>query len=237
MFVCAWPTWWLLGRPATYAVVTVVLFVGLVLVVFARLPAGHPGPGIGAANRVTLFRAALALPVLALSVVALAPHVVDAAGTRAVMADGVAWWVIVVSTIAMVLDGLDGRVARRTQTTSDFGARFDMEFDAALIMALSVLVWVAGKAGPWVLAIGLMRYVFVAAGFAVPALTGALPERFRRKVVCVVQGVVLLVALGPIIPRPMAVGVAAAGLAMLTWSFAVDVVWLLRAGRTTDATG
>ena len=208
------------------------LFLGAALAILTRLPEAHPGPGIGAANRVTLFRAALALPVLALGIVVLLP------GVRAsVVSDGVAWWVIVVSTVAMVLDGLDGRVARRTDTASDFGARFDMELDAALIMALSVLVWVAGRAGAWVLAIGLMRYVFVAAGFAVPALTGRLPESFRRKVVCVVQGVVLLVALGPIIPQPMAVAVAAAGLVMLTWSFAVDVVWLLRADRAVSATG
>ena len=153
-------------------------------------------------------------------------------------AGAVTWWALAgLAGLALLFDGVDGFVARRFGCCSAFGARFDMEFDAALIMALSVLVWVAAKAGSWVLAIGLMRYVFVAVGFAVPALTGALPESFRRKVVCVVQGVVLLVALGPIIPRPMAVGVAAAGLAMLTWSFAVDVVRLLRAGRTADATG
>jgi hypothetical protein len=45
--------------------------------------------------------------------------------------------------------------------------------------------------------------------------------------VCVVQGVVLLVALGPIIPLWLAVAVCAAGLAALTWSFALDVRWVL----------
>jgi hypothetical protein len=44
----------------------------------------------------------------------------------------------------------------------------------------------------------------------------------------VVQGVVLLVALGPIIPDGMAVAVTALGLASLAWSFAVDVRWALR---------
>jgi hypothetical protein len=76
-----------------------------------------------------------------------------------------------------------------------------------------------------------MRYAFVAAAWVVPALTGDLPESLRRKVVCVVQGVVLLVALGPIIPGPMAAFVAATGLVTLTYSFAVDVLWLLRVRR------
>jgi len=214
----AGPTWWLLGRPASFPATVAVLYATLAVVVLRGLPSDTPGPGIGAANRVTLLRAALALPVGAL---ALFPVALDAAG---------AWWVIVLSTVAMVLDGVDGRIARKTGTESSFGARFDMELDAALILALCVLVWASGKVGAWVLAIGAMRYVFVAAGWFVPALNGALPESFRRKVVCVVQGVVLLVALGPIIPIPVAVFVSAFGLVALIYSFAVDVVWLLRVG-------
>jgi hypothetical protein len=47
--------------------------------------------------------------------------------------------------------------------------------------------------------------------------------------VCVVQGVVLLVALGPIIPGWVAVVACAVALVALGWSFAVDVRWALRA--------
>jgi phosphatidylglycerophosphate synthase len=221
------PTWWLLGRPASYLLLVAGLYAALAATILRRLPTDHPGPGVGAANRVTLLRAALALPVMALAIAA--PPSAGALPVAAV------WWVIVVSTLAMLLDGLDGRIARSTGTTTDFGARFDMELDAALIMALSVLVWTSGRAGAWVLLVGLMRYLFVAAGFVVPALNGTLPESFRRKVVCVVQGVVLLVALGPVVPRTMAATVAAAGLVALTWSFAVDVAWLLRAAGQTEA--
>src|SRR5437764_10483811 len=64
-----------------------------------------------------------------------------------------------------VLDGVDGWVARRTGTSSAFGARFDMEVDASLIMVLAVLGWMYGKAGVWVIASGLLRYLFVAAGW------------------------------------------------------------------------
>ena len=49
--------------------------------------------------------------------------------------------------------------------TSAFGARFDMEVDALLIQVLAVLAWQWDKAGPWVLMSGLLRYVFVAAGW------------------------------------------------------------------------
>jgi phosphatidylglycerophosphate synthase len=208
-------TWWLLGLPASYALIGTAFYLGLAGTVLWTAPGTLPGPGMGPANRVTLGRAALAVPVLALSV---QPGTLSAVGY---------WWIIALSTVVLVLDGFDGRVARRTGTETPFGARFDMELDAALIMALALLAWRSDKVGAWVLGIGLMRYLFVAAGGIWPALTAELPESQRRKVVCVVQGVVLLVALGPIIPAPVAAAVAASGLAMLGYSFAVDVRWAL----------
>jgi phosphatidylglycerophosphate synthase len=211
-------TWWLLGLPASYVLIGLGWYVGLAGLVLRTFPRGAPGPGMGPANRVTLVRAALAMPVLALAV---HPEALGVAGR---------WWVILVSTLVLILDGVDGRIARRTGTQTDFGARFDMELDAALIMALSVLVWRGGRIGSWVLLIGLMRYAFVAASWIWPVLGAELPPSRRRKVVCVVQGVVLLVALGPIIPDAMAVAVSAAGLAMLAYSFGVDVRWALMNG-------
>jgi hypothetical protein len=76
-----------------------------------------------------------------------------------------------------------------------------------------------------------MRYAFVAASWIQPALARELPPSFRRKLVCVAQGVVLLVALGPIVSGPLVVAACVAGLAVLTYSFAVDVRWALRAGE------
>jgi phosphatidylglycerophosphate synthase len=218
-------TWWLLRLPASYVLVGLAVYGCLAALVARGLPADDTGPGIGAANRVTLGRASLAVPVIALAVSDVLPRT-----------DAAAWWIIVVSTVVMVLDGLDGAVARRTGSGSRFGARFDMELDAALIMALSVLAWRVERAGPWVLLVGLMRYGFVAAGWIWPALAADLPPSMRRKVVCVVQGVVLLVALGPIIPAPVALGALVAGLAALTYSFAADVRWALTAARAARNT-
>jgi phosphatidylglycerophosphate synthase len=210
-------TWRLTGSSASYPFLVVGIWVTLAGVVALRLPSNAPGPGMGAANRVTLFRGAMAVAVFALAV-------------QLVALDGLgAWWVIVLSTVILVLDGIDGRIARRTGTETAFGARFDMEVDAALIMALSVLVWAHGRVGAWVLLVGAMRYLFVAASLVWPALAAELPPSRRRKVVCVVQGVVLLVALGPVVPGWLAVGACAGGLAMLTYSFAVDVRWAFTA--------
>ena len=210
-------TWRVLGLHASYVPIAAALCVGMGSIMAWGLTDDMRAHGLGPANRVTLGRAVLAMPVLA---AALQPGALDEAAR---------WWIIGVGTAVMLLDGLDGLVARRTHTQSSFGARFDMELDAALMMALSLLVWRDGRVGAWVLLIGLMRYGFVAASRFWPALARELPPSFRRKVVCVVQGVVLLVALGPIVPGPAAVLACAVALVALAWSFAVDVRWALRA--------
>jgi phosphatidylglycerophosphate synthase len=208
-------TWWLLGLAASFVWVAGGLYLSMCFLILSQVREELPGPGLGPANRVTVGRAVLAIPVLALS---LFPGPLTATG---------AWWVIVVSTAVLILDGVDGRVARRTGSESAFGARFDMELDAALIIALSVLVWSNGRAGAWVLLIGLMRYIFVLASWVVPSLSRELPKSRRRQTVCVVQGIALLVALGPIIPAPIALLVVAVSLGLLLYSFAVDVRLLL----------
>jgi phosphatidylglycerophosphate synthase len=212
-------TWWLLGLTASYVLLALAVYTGLAAWLLWALPGDLRGPGLGPANRVTLARAALAVPIFALAL-----H-------SGPIGDPLAWLTILVSTAVMVADGFDGYVARRTGSGSRFGARFDMELDAALLMALSVLVWRDARVGPWVLLIGLMRYAFVAASWIWPELAADLPPSQRRKVVCVIQGVALLVALGPVIPRGVAVVVAAVGLAALVYSFAADVRWTLAAGR------
>ncbi|MGB1778144.1 MAG: CDP-alcohol phosphatidyltransferase family protein [Longimicrobiales bacterium] len=213
-------TWSVLGLPATYMAAVGALYAATGALILATLPEGLPGPGLGPANRVTMLRT-----VATLSLAALISYA-DGLGTTG------RWWVVGVGTAIMLLDGVDGWVARRTGTSSSFGALFDMETDAFLMLVLSTMVWAEGRAGVWVLLIGAMRYLFVAAGFVLPALRGELFPSFRRKLVCVIQGIALLVALGPIIPAPAAVGVSALALAMLTWSFGIDTVWLLRP-RTT----
>ena len=149
----------------------------------------------------------------------------------------VAWTAVVVSTIAALLDIADGWVARRTGTATAFGARFDMEVDAVLIMVLAALAWAWGKAGAWVLMSGLLRYGFVAGGWLLPWLRSPLPPSLRRKTICVVQIVALIVVLGPIVTPPLSTLVAAAGLMILGYSFVVDTLWLWRDFTRTRARG
>jgi phosphatidylglycerophosphate synthase len=140
-----------------------------------------------------------------------------------------AWCVVVLATCAAVLDAVDGPLARAEGLSSPFGARFDMETDAFLIMVLCALIVQFDKAGLWVLAAGLLRYAFVGAAWVWPWLAQPLPPSLRRKTVCVVQVASLIVCLGPVIPVTVSTLIAAASLLALGASFAVDVAWLARA--------
>lgn len=201
---------YLLKVLATYALGAALVWRGL-----AR--GAHPHARFGAANRITLGRlAGMAL-------------VAGLVGDSLPLAQGAAGWALIVFTTCIaVIDALDGHLARRQGLASPFGARFDMETDAAFVLVLSALVWQAGQAGPWVLAAGLMRYAFVAAAVAWPWLNGPLPPAKRRQTICVVQITALIVCLGPIVPPPLATAIAAISLLLLTASFAVDVRYLAR---------
>jgi phosphatidylglycerophosphate synthase len=137
---------------------------------------------------------------------------------------------VALAAVALVLDAVDGKVARRTGTVSPVGARFDMEVDAFLVLVLSVHV--AGILGPWVLAIGAMRYVYVAAGWVLPWLRGPVPPSYIAKTVAAVQGVVLAVVSAQLLPNAVAVVLVAAALVLLAWSFGRSVLLLWKAART-----
>jgi phosphatidylglycerophosphate synthase len=166
----------------------------------------------GAANAVTLMRGALTMLLFA------------ALGTG----PRVAWVAVAVALVTLLLDGVDGRLARRRGEATAFGARFDMETDALAILALAVLAWQFGKAGHWIVLAGGLRYAFVLAAFALPWLARPLPPSRRRQAVCVLQIATLIACVSPLFVPPWSAAIGLLGLAALIGSFAVDVAWLAR---------
>ena len=186
-----------------------------------RALSNHPHARFGPANRVTLAR---------LGAMALMASLVGEVFPRAPLdaMPAAAWWLVVAATLTALLDAVDGALARRSGLASAFGARFDMETDAAFTLVLCALVVQAGQAGVWILASGLMRYAFVTAALVWPWLNGPLLPSKRRQTVCVVQIATLIVCLGPPVPPLLASALAAISLALLTLSFATDVRTLAR---------
>jgi phosphatidylglycerophosphate synthase len=196
-----------------YPIKALAVYATIMLVVIVKR-GDHPFRRFGPANQVTSIRALLVALI---------------AGLIGESADpSLAWTAIAGAASATVLDGLDGWLARRTRMESGFGARFDMEMDALLIQALAILVWQFGKAGPWIVAAGLLRYAFVGAGWVLPWMRQPLPTTVRGKLICVVQIAGLGLALLPGIAPPASSTIAAISFAALCWSFFIDTLWLYR---------
>jgi phosphatidylglycerophosphate synthase len=186
--------------------------VGLLSRGLERSGAASPGP----ADLVTLARS-----VLVGGIVALVVHsFVGPVSVRALTA---------LAVVALVLDAVDGRVARYTRTVSAVGARFDMEVDSVLVLLLSV--YVARSLGVWVLVIGSVRYLHWIAGRALPWLRGPVPPRYWCKVVAAVQGIVLTAVAAGVLPGAVAVLALLVVAALLAESFGREAWWLWRRDR------
>jgi len=205
--------WWLDLSPL-FVLKSGGLFLITVAVAAGQVQSHHPFRHFGGANLITTIRLGLVALVAAMLGEAYSP--------------ALAWTATALTVVVTVLDGVDGAIARRSSLASTFGARFDMETDALLLLLLSALAWRWDRAGAWVLACGLMRYGFVAAGWVWRWLDAPLPPSQRRKTVCVVQIVTLGVIVAPVVPGWLSVAGAAVTLGLLAWSFGVDVVWLAR---------
>ena len=171
------------------------------------------GDRLGPASWVTLARASLAVGVAALA-------------ADSFTHDTPVALLVTLAAVALVLDAVDGWLARRTGEVTELGARFDGEVDAFLILALSV--YVAPECGWWVLAIGGARYLFLAGEWLLPWMRAPLPPRRWRKLVAATQGIVLTVAAAAVLPLALTQALLLAALALLTASMVECTWWLWR---------
>jgi phosphatidylglycerophosphate synthase len=187
-------------------------------VVLAGALANHGRQGLGPADHVTVTRGTLACVVAALT-------------TDTAISSAPTTPLVLLASLALTLDAVDGRVARRTRTASALGARMDLEVDAFLILVLSVAA--AAVLGWWVLAIGAFRYVFAVATWVAPWLGGAVAPQYWRKAVAALQGIVLTLATAQLLPPATAAATVVVALVLLAWSFGTQgaELWRVRSSR------
>jgi phosphatidylglycerophosphate synthase len=126
--------------------------------------------------------------------------------------------------VVLVLDGVDGWLARRFRTSSDFGARFDTEVDAFLVLTGCVSLFVLRGFAWWVLIGGALRYLTVLLLGALPARRGEPPrsEWGRRAYVFAAGGIVAAHCL----PLPAATLAAASSTIALAVSFSASLLFV-----------
>jgi phosphatidylglycerophosphate synthase len=161
------------------------------------------GRGFGVANVITAARVALAL--------ALPCFGIGAAGAALL-------------ALILVLDGVDGVVARRRGEASSFGAMFDMESDAWTVAVAGLLTGVAGE--PVLVLPGVLRYLYVIAIGNLPGSRGEAPRNVFARWAFVALMTSLVASLARM-PGSHWMGVAAT--LLIFASFGRSFVWSFRA--------
>lgn len=195
---------------------TVLGVFSLLVLVFLHRGRWTHGGVFGAANSVTSVRLSLIAGLCALGV------------SREL---GPASALLVLAIFA--LDGLDGWLAKRTGQASEFGGAFDMECDALLVLVCTLLLYLRGRLGAYILIPGLLRYVY-SLGIAWLPDGGVEPPptRIGRYVFSVVA-VSLVASLWPI--QPIYAPFAVCSTLLLLFSVGRSLLWSFMHSRGAAA--
>ena len=93
------------------------------------------------------------------------------------------------------LDAVDGWLARRTGQSSEFGAHYDIEADALLVLTLTIILFGRGVAGSWVIIAGLWRYLYVLAPVCFPTPVAQAQRSRHGRIMYVLMVSCLMLAL------------------------------------------
>jgi phosphatidylglycerophosphate synthase len=105
------------------------------------------------------------------------------------------WQLAAAAGIILFMDVVDGWLARTTGQSSAFGASYDVEADALLVMSICMLLFSRGTAGAWVLLAGLLRYLYVLAPALIPTPMGQAPRSRHGRISYVTMLVTFMLAL------------------------------------------
>jgi len=154
--------------------------------------------------------------------------------TAAAVSPDALWIVFSVLALVEVTDFFDGRTARRFGATP-FGAVWDMENDAFFTFALSFTVWGFLGFPPFVLAIGLMRYLYFLA-VRVQGDPPVHPKAYKlfAKSVAAILVVALIGAFVPVVPGAVRMAALAIALALQILSFGWDLLLHIRSRNSTE---
>lgn len=98
-------------------------------------------------------------------------------------------WVVILAVLVLIADGFDGWLARTRGTASDFGAWLDKETDALYVLMLTLLLAATDRMAPWIVGVGLLRYLYFVAIWPWRMLRPAEPRfRFGKIVAGILMG-------------------------------------------------
>ena len=135
---------------------------------------------------------------------------------------------IILALISLLLDGLDGFIARRYNDTSKFGELFDQESDNFLMFVLSISLYINKDIGLYVFLIPAYRYIFITLMTKYSWLKNTLPDSILRKSVCVMTTLLMIISHEVYFNEFIFNFIINLALFIITFSFSKDIIWLYR---------
>ncbi|MDH3613223.1 MAG: CDP-alcohol phosphatidyltransferase family protein [Gammaproteobacteria bacterium] len=135
-------------------------------------------------------------------------------------------WLLVLFSGNVLLDVIDGFIARRLNQATQFGMIFDREVDAIYVLVACLYFNIATGIAAWILVPGLLPYAYRLVAWAMgnPSIAGQ-----RQSLAAFLAGVnfvLLLIAIA--VPQDYRVGVLVISTAIVTLSFLVSFWRLVR---------
>ena len=136
--------------------------------------------------------------------------------------------IIILSTVSLIMDGLDGFIARKYNLVSRFGEIIDQESDNFLMLVISISLYLNKDVGLYVFLIPLYRYTFLASMKKYDWLKRTLPSSQFRKIACVLTIVLMIMSQDVYFNYENTVFLVFLSLFIITFSFSKDIIWLYR---------
>lgn len=136
--------------------------------------------------------------------------------------------------VAILMDGLDGVLARIFNQTSKFGEVLDMEGDAFLVAALSIYHVNHGTAPVWILLPGFMRFSFGLLNSFIPNEFKEFTSKKFRATIAVVFFFSLVLPF--IVPQPISTWILQIAGALILLSFGLSLIGLFARSNNVNQT-
>ena len=136
--------------------------------------------------------------------------------------------IIILSTVSLVMDGLDGFIARKYNLVSKFGEIIDQESDNFLMLVISISLYLNKDVGLYVFLIPLYRYTFLVSMKKYDWLQRTLPSSQFRKIACVLTIALMIMSQDVYFNYENTLFLVILSLFIITFSFSKDIIWLYR---------
>lgn len=128
--------------------------------------------------------------------------------------------------ISLILDGIDGLLARCLYQVTEFGEYFDQEADTIFMIVLVLSLYFNYDSTIIIFLIPLYRYLFLLMQKRYRWMKRKLTDSFRRKFICLMTILILILCHLGFLGEALIMNLSLLAIFIITFSFVKDIIWL-----------